>query len=58
MIKIFLRKTYYIEKISSLFADDVSSLGRYFDIYILFLSVQGLQLFTMLPKYLPPISFG
>ena len=56
MIKIFLRKTCYIDVISSPFADDVCSLGRHFDIYILRLSVRGLHLFTMVGKYLPPIS--
>ena len=56
MIKIFLPKTYEIDMISSSFADDVCSLGRHFDIYIPRLSVRGLQLFTMVPKYLPPIS--
>ena len=58
MIKIFLCKTYYIDKISSPFVDDVCSLLRHFDIYIPRLSVRGLQLFTMVPKYLPPISVG
>ena len=58
MIKIFLRKTNYIDNISSPFADDVYSLGRHFDIYIPRLSVRGLHLFTMVAKYLPPISAG
>ena len=58
MIRIFLRKTYYIDMISSLFADDVCSLGRHFDIYIPLLSVRGLHLFTMVAKYLPPFSAG
>ena len=58
MIKIFLRKTYDIDKISSPFADDVCSLGRHFNIYIPCHSVRGLPLFTMVPKYLPPISAG
>ena len=58
MIKIFLRKTYCIDKISSSFSDDVYSLGRHFDIYIPRLSVRGLQLFFMVPKYLPPMSVG
>ena len=58
MIKIFLRKTYYIDKISTPFADDVYSLGRHFDIYIPRLSVRGLYLFTMVSKYLPPIYAG
>ena len=58
MIKIFICKTYYIEKISSLFADDVCSLGRHFNIYIPRLSVRGLHLCTMVAKYLPPISAG
>ena len=58
MINIFLRKTYYIDKISFPFADDVSSLGRHFDIYIPRLSVHGLHLFTMVSKYLPQISAG
>ena len=58
MIKIFLRKTCYIEKISFPFTDDVRSLGRHFDIYIPRLSVRGLQLFIMVPKFLPPISVG
>ena len=56
MIKIFLRKTYNIDKISSPFADDVCSLGRHFDIYIPRLSVRGLHIFTMVAMYLPPIS--
>ena len=56
MIKILLRKTYDIDKISSPVADDVCSLGRHFDIYIPRLSVRGLHLFTMVSKYLPPIS--
>ena len=34
VIKIFLCKTYYIDKISSPFADNVCSLGGNFDIYI------------------------
>ena len=50
VIKIFLRKTYYIDMISSPFADDVCSLGRYFDIYIPRLSVRGLYRFTMVFK--------
>ena len=58
MIKIFLRNTYYIDKISSPFADDVCSLGRHFDIYIPRLSVRGLHLFTIVAKYLRPISAG
>ena len=58
MIKIFLRKTYNIDKISSPFTDDVCSLGRHFDIYIPRLSVRGLHLFTTVAKYLPPISAG
>ena len=58
MIKIFLRKTYNIDKISSPFADDVYSLGRHFNIYILFLSVREIHLFTMVAKYLPPMSAG
>ena len=58
MIKIFLRKTYYIDKISSPFTDDVCSLGRHLDIYIPRLSVRGQYLFTMVAKYLPPISAG
>ena len=58
MIKIFVRKNYYIDKISSQFADDVCSLGRHFDIYIPRLSVRGLHLFTMVAKYFPPISAG
>ena len=41
VIKIFLRKTYNIDKISSPFADDVCSLGRHFNIYIPRLSVRG-----------------
>ena len=58
MIKIFFRKTYYIDKNSSPFADDVCSLGRHFDIYIPHLSVRGLHLSTMVAKYLPPIFAG
>ena len=58
VIRIFLRKTYYIDKISSPFADDVCSLERHFDIYIPRLSDLGLHLFTMVSKYLPPISVG
>ena len=58
MIKIFLPKTYYIDKISSPLADDVCSLGRHFDIYIPRLSVRGLHLFTMVAKYLSLISAG
>ena len=58
MIKIFLRKTYYIDKISSPFADDVCSLGMHINIYIPRLSVPRLHLFTMVAKYLPPISAG
>ena len=59
MIKIFLRKTYNIDKISSPFADnDFVALGRHFDIYIPRLSVRGLHLFTMVAKYFPPISAG
>ena len=58
VIKIFLRKTYYIDKISSPFPHDVCSLGRHFDIYIPHLSVRGLHLFSMVAKYLPPISAG
>ena len=50
MIKIFLRKTCDIDKISSPFADDVCSLGRHFDIYIPRLSIRGLHLFTMVAK--------
>ena len=50
VIKIFLCKTYYIDKVSSPFADDVCSLGRHFDIYIPRLSVRGLHLFTMVFK--------
>ena len=56
MIKTFLRKTYYTDKISPLFADDVCNLGRHFAIYIPRLSVHRLQLFTMVRKYLPLIS--
>ena len=58
MIKIFLSKTYYIDKISSPFADDVCSLGRHFDIYIPRLSVRRLHIFTMVSKCLPPIFAG
>ena len=58
MIKIFLRRTYNIDKISSPFADDVCSLGRHFDIYIAPLSLHGLYQFTMVAKYLPSISAG
>ena len=45
MKKIFLRKTYYINKITSPFADDVCRLGRHFDIYIPRLSVRGLHIY-------------
>ena len=58
VIKIFLRKTYYIDKISSPFTEDVCSLGRHIHIYIPHLSVHGLHLFTIVSKYLPPISAG
>ena len=58
MKTIVLRKTYNIDKISSPFADDVCSLVRHYESYIPRLSVRGLHLFTMVSKYLPPISSG
>ena len=58
MINMFLRKTYFIDKICSPFADEVWRLGRHFDIYIQRQSVRGLHLFTMVAKYLPLIFAG
>ena len=58
MIKIFLRKIYNIDKISSAFADDVCSLGRHFNMYIPHLSLHGLHQFSMVGKYLPLIYAG